>query len=241
MMKPGHDPDWGDSYSTANTLFGDLTKDEPWRIFRIMSEFVDSFETMSKHRVPLVTVFGSARTPPKNKFYKEAEKMGRLLAKNGYGVITGGGGGIMEAANKGAYKAGGTSIGLNIQLPFEQKPNRFQTTGVDFRYFFIRKVNFLKYSVGIIVFPGGFGTMDEFFECVTLAQTDKINRIPIALVGKSFWDPMAAWVRGSLVEDKFISNDDLELFKICENSGVAMRHILKWHESGMRKTVKDTM
>ncbi len=241
MTMTGHDPDWGDSYSAANTLFGDLTKEDPWRIFRIMAEFVDSFESMSKQRVPLVTVFGSARTAPTHKYYKEAEKMGRLLAKNGYGVITGGGGGIMEAANKGACKAKGVSIGLNIQLPFEQKPNPFQTKGIEFRYFFIRKVNFLKYSVGIVVFPGGFGTMDEMFECVTLAQTNKINRIPIALVGKSFWTPMENWVRKTLLAEKLISAEDIDLFNICETAGDAMSHILKWHERGIQKTVKDTM
>jgi hypothetical protein len=165
-------------------LFNDFTKEDPWRIFRIMAEFVESFETMSSQG-PLVTVFGSARTKPGHKDYIEAEKMGRLLAENGYGTLTGGGPGIMEATNKGAHSAGGVSVGLNIKLPMEQDANPYLTAEVDFRYFFIRKVNFLKYALGVVVFPGGFGTIDEMMETLTLIQTNKINKIPLVVVGKN--------------------------------------------------------
>ncbi len=214
----------------------DYTQEETWRIFRIMAEFVESFETMS-HQGPLVTVFGSARTTPESPLYHEALMMGKLLAENGYGVLTGGGGGIMGAANKGAFEAGGASIGLNIELPAEQVPNEFQTTSLFFRYFFVRKVCFLKYSLGVVAFPGGFGTMDEFFESLTLVQTEKINRIPIVIVG-DFWDGLVKYIEDNLLQQETISKDDLKLFKAVPDAQSAMDYLLECHQFGLQHTVK---
>ena len=217
---------------------GDFTSNDTWRIFRIMAEFVESFETMSRQG-PLVTVFGSARTKPDSPDYKEAEKMGRLLAENGYGVISGGGEGIMGAVNKGAYEAGGDSIGLNIELPHEQQPNEFQTHSLFFRYFFIRKVCFLKYTLGVVVFPGGYGTLDEFFESITLVQTGKINRIPIVVVGGEFWEDMFKWFNTGLLESGAINKDDLELYKVVPDADAAMKYLLECHRYGVQPTVKE--
>ncbi len=209
----------------SEALFADFNKEDPWRIFRIMAEFVDSFETM-REQGPLVTVFGSARTSPEEWDYKEAEKMGSLLANNGFGVLTGGGPGIMEAANKGAKEAGGHSVGLNITLPMEQKPNPYLIEEVDFHYFFIRKVNFLKYALGLVVFPGGFGTMDEFFEAVTLIQTDKITPVPMCLVGVKFWQPLIEWFKGTLLAQGRVSPSDFEIFSLVDSAEDAMKVIL---------------
>jgi len=205
-----------------------FTNTDTWRIFRIMAEFVESFETMSQQG-PLITVFGSARTAPGAPEYKEAEKMGRLLAENGYGAITGGGEGIMGAVNKGALKAGGKSVGLNIELPHEQLPNKFQTLSLSFRYFFIRKVCFLKYTLGVVVFPGGFGTLDEFFEAVTLVQTGKINRIPIVVVGGDGWKDMFEYINKSLLKDGTINKADLDLYKIVPDAKAAMKYLLEYY------------
>jgi len=215
----------------------DFTQEEPWRIFRIMGEFVDSFETMSSHG-PLITVFGSARTEPSDKYYKDAEKLGHLLVKNGYGLLTGGGGGIMEAANKGAYETEGDSIGLNIQLPHEQLPNEFQTTSLDFRYFFIRKVCFLKYSIGVVVYPGGFGTLDELFEVLTLVQTRRIPEIPIVVVGEKFWRPLIDWMGDTLAKNSKISTEDFDLFYIADSADDAVDHLLHRHRH-LRKKIKN--
>jgi hypothetical protein len=213
----------------------DHMKDEPWRIFRIMAEFVDSFETMSEQDL-LVTVFGSARTDPEDRYYKDAEELGRLLVKNNYGVLTGGGPGIMEAGNKGAfYSSKGVSVGLNIKLPAEQMPNLYQNTSLDFRYFFIRKVCFLKYSVGVVVYPGGYGTLDELFESLTLIQTEKINRIPVLLVGKDFWAPLVEWLKNTLVEKRKVSVEDLSLFEVVDNAGEAMDCLMKYHSRAVEK------
>ncbi len=216
----------------------DFTKEEPWRIFRILAEFVDSFETMSSQG-PLVTVFGSARTKPEDRFYKDAVRFGALLVEHGYGALTGGGPGIMEAVNKGAFESDGTSVGLNILLPMEQDPNSYQTKGIDFRYFFIRKVCFLKYALAVVGYPGGFGTMDEFFEGMTLIQTHKVNAIPVVLVGKKFWGPMVEWIKGTLLDDGMISADDLDLFKVVESADEAMAHILECHKAGIVQTTTD--
>ena len=215
----------------------DFTSEETWRIFRIMAEFVESFETMS-HQGPLITVFGSARTKPDSDEFKEAEKMGKLLAENGYGVITGGGEGVMRAVNKGAFEAGGCSLGLNIDLPMEQKPNAFQTESLFFRYFFVRKVCFLKYTMGVIVFPGGFGTMDEFFEALTLVQTEKINRIPIIIVGDEFWKGLVTWFNEGLIKSGMIHKEDLELYKLVPNADEAIKYLLNCHRFGIQNTVK---
>ena len=206
----------------SEALFNDMCKEDPWRIFRIMAEFVESFEDMS-NQGRLITVFGSARTKPGEPEYEEAVKMGRLIVENGYGALTGGGPGIMEAVNKGAYEAGGTSIGLNIKLPMEQEPNPYLTTTIDFRYFFIRKVNFLKYTRGVAVFPGGFGTMDEFFEVLTLVQTNKIPPVPIVLVGKKFWSPLIDWITDTLLGDNKINQEDMDFFSVADSAEEAVK------------------
>ncbi len=210
---------------------------DAWRIFRIMSEFVDSFETMA-HQGPLISVFGSARTKPDSPEYAEAEKMGRLLVESKYGVLTGGGGGIMGAANKGAFEAGGTSVGLNIELPHEQKPNPYQTTSLFFRYFFVRKVCFLKYSLGIIIFPGGFGTIDELSEALTMIQTDKVNEIPIIIVGTQFWQRFNEFVTETMLPAGMISAADLELYSVVDTAEEALAILKKSHRYGVQNTVK---
>ncbi|UDQ97674.1 TIGR00730 family Rossman fold protein [Lentisphaerota bacterium WC36G] len=215
-----------------------FTQEDPWRIFRIMAEFVDSFDSMNS-APPLITVFGSARTEPTDDYYLSAEQLGRLLVENKYGVVTGGGPGIMEAANKGAFEAGGYSAGLNIKLPMEQEPNPYQTESIDFRYFFIRKVCFLKYSIGAVVYPGGFGTMDEFFESVVLVQTEKINKIPIVLVGKEFWEPLDSWMRDQFVKRNLISPEDVELYTIVDSAEEVIEHLAKCHKYGFQSTIKN--
>jgi len=189
--------------------------DDTWRIFRIMAEFVEGFETLSKVG-PCVTIFGSARTPKSHTYYKLAIDIARLASKNGYGVITGGGPGIMEAANKGAFTKKGTSIGLNIQLPFEQHPNPYIKTMLNFRYFFCRKVMFLKYTSAVIIMPGGFGTMDEMFEALTLVQTHKVKTLPLILVGREYWGGLVAWLKNTMLKNKYIEAIDLDLLKIID-------------------------
>ena len=211
---------------------------DTWRIFRIMAEFVESFEAMAEIDTPMITVFGSARTQEDNPWYGEALTLGRLLAERGYGVITGGGGGIMEAAQKGAFEAGGFTVGLNIVLPHEQKPNLFQSKSLNFRYFFIRKVNFLKNSLGIFVFPGGFGTMDEFFESLTLIQTNKANRIPVILVGRKFWHGIVHWIEKTLIENNCIAPEDVKLFHVVDSAEEGMSYLLDCHRFGVAGTVR---
>ncbi len=190
---------------------------ETWRLFRILSEFVDGFEVMSEVG-PAVTVFGSARTLEDDPVYQQAVDCGKEIVKRDMAVITGGGPGIMEAANKGAFEAGGKSVGLNIDLPMEQDPNRYQTHQLDFRYFFIRKVMFVKYACGFVCFPGGFGTMDEFFESITLIQTNKIEPFPVVLIGHDFWDGLVDWMRGTMVEKyKTVSPPDMDLFHVTDS------------------------
>ncbi|MDH4128894.1 MAG: TIGR00730 family Rossman fold protein [Spirochaetota bacterium] len=181
---------------------------EVWRIFRIISEFVDGFENLSNIS-PAVSIFGSARSKPDTHNYKLTVELAGQLAQKGYSIITGAGGGIMEAANKGAYEAGGKSIGLNIQLPFEQKANKYITTLLEFRYFFIRKVMFLKYSSAIVLIPGGFGTLDEFFETMTLIQTKRTTPVPVYAFGKKYWDGLFNWMSECLIPDKYIEEKDL--------------------------------
>jgi hypothetical protein len=207
----------------------DALRDESWRIFRIMSEFVESLETMVRVG-PAVSVFGSARTPANDRYYQLAVECGRKLVASDFAVITGGGPGIMEAANKGATEAGGTSVGLNIALPMEQLPNPYQNVEVDFRYFFIRKVMFVKYARGFIIFPGGFGTMDEFFESLTLMQTLKVVPFPVVLIGTSFWEGLVQWMRTTL-HDKFqsISTEDFDLFHLTDDIDEAVRIVYETH------------
>jgi uncharacterized protein (TIGR00730 family) len=193
-----------------------MTKDS-WEVFKIMSEFVAGFETLSRIG-PCVTIFGSARTPQNNNFYKIAEEIAYLLTKKGFGVVTGGGPGIMEAANKGAHFARGKSVGLNIDLPFEQLPNPFidQDKFINFNYFFVRKVMFMKYAQGYIVLPGGFGTLDEMFEAITLIQTHKQVRFPIVLVSKDYWQGLIDWITKVMLSEKNISNEDMDIFTIVD-------------------------
>ena len=193
-----------------------FVREDPWRIFRIMAEFVDSFETLSLVR-PAVTIFGSARTKPTDKYYRAAEAIAKGLAKHQLTVITGGGPGIMEAANKGAMQNGGKSVGLNIELPHEQYNNRFSNVPVHFHYFFARKVCFVKYSLGFVYMPGGFGTLDELFEVLTLVQTQRIPQFPLILFGSEHWKGLLAWMKSRVEKDKFIGPGDLDLLKITDD------------------------
>jgi len=199
--------------------------EETWRVFRIMSEFVEGFETMSRVP-PAVSVFGSARSGPADPHYALAERLAGKLVEQGFAVITGGGPGIMEAANKGAAQAGGVSVGLNIFLPAEQKANDFQNISLDFRYFFCRKVMFVKYATAFVCFPGGFGTLDEFFESMTLIQTGKTEPFPVILVGSEFWSPLIEWMRKHLLgKTDFILEKDLDFFEITDDVDWAARRI----------------
>src|SRR6185369_15817097 len=197
--------------------WAEIKSSDSWVIFKVMSEFVEGFEKMAKIG-PCVTIFGSARIKPTNIYYKMAEEIGVRLVQQGYGVITGGGPGIMEAGNKGANKAGGKSVGLNIYLPHEQKGNIYIDADklITFDYFFVRKVIFVKYSQGFIVMPGGFGTLDELSEALTLIQTKKIGRFPIVMVGKKFWAGVIDWFKKTLVAEKMISEEDLNLFNLVD-------------------------
>lgn len=209
---------------------------DSWSIFKIMAEFVEGFEKLAKIG-PCVSIFGSARTPNDSKYYKLAEDIARLLTESGYGVISGGGPGIMEAANKGAYEAGGKSVGLNIDLPFEQFHNKYidRDKLIEFDYFFVRKVMFMKYSQGYIVLPGGFGTMDELFEAITLIQTGKIARFPIVLVGKDYWEPLMNWIENHMLDAKNISSDDLNLYRLVDTAEEATEHIFKFYDKYVLK------
>ena len=202
-----------------------IQQEDTWRLFRIMAEFVEGFETLSKLG-PCVTVFGSARTRKSHPYYKMAVMLGRLAARNGYGVITGGGGGIMEAASKGATLEKGVSIGLNIQLPFEQLPNPYLKVLLSFRHFFCRKVMFLKYTSAVIIMPGGFGTMDEMFETLTLVQTQKVEALPLVLMGKSYWHGLLKWLDASMQEEEgYVSPHDLELIKVTDDPREAIEFV----------------
>ena len=203
----------------------DFTQQDTWRIFRIMAEFIEGFESLAQVE-RAVTVFGSARTRPRHRYYRLARRLGRELVQAGFKVITGGGPGIMEAANRGAAEAGGESIGLNINLPMEQKPNPYLTRLVSFRYFFVRKVMFLKYACGTVIFPGGFGTMDEFFELLTLQQTRKVPRMPMVVMGSDFWKGLLRWVRKEMCERcGNISPEDLQLFFLTDEVSEAVEYI----------------
>ncbi len=198
---------------------------ETWRLFRIMAEFVDGFEAMSQVGAA-ICVFGSARSTPDLPHYQAAEELGAKLAERGFAVITGGGPGIMEAANKGAYEAGGTSVGLNITLPEEQEANPYQNISLEFHYFFARKVIFVKYCVGMVCFPGGFGTMDEYFETMTLIQTGKTATYPVVLFGSKFWSPLMDFMRHTMLEEyATISPSDLNLFLVTDDVEEAANHI----------------
>ena len=219
-----------------NISLYDRSIKDTWRVFVIMSELVESIDTLSDYQ-SLVPIFGSARTKPSHPSYKSAEKLASILVKNGYGVMSGGGPGIMEAANKGAAKAGGVSVGLNIELPHEQNPNPYQNVKLDFRYFFLRKVCFMKYAVALVAYPGGFGTMDEFMEVLTLIQTGKTNRIPLVLVGKKFWGPVVKWFENTLLAEGMISPEDLDLIEVVDTAEEAVEYLKECHRYGKRSSV----
>ncbi len=206
-----------------------IYESDVWRIFRIMAEFVEGFETL-EHTKNAVTVWGSARTKENDKWYKKAVATGKLLAEKGYSVITGGGPGIMEAANKGAMLAGGDSIGINIELPHEQKPNPYIKTLISCRYFFTRKVMFVKYAKGFIIFPGGFGTLDEFAETMTLIQTERIHKFPVVLVGIDYWQGLVGWIEKNMLARKYIDGEDLNLFCMVDKPEDAVARIEKFYE-----------
>ena len=207
-------------------VINEISPSESWRMFHIMAEFVEGFEALGKYH-PSVSIFGSTRIKPEDEVYQKAEQIGRLLAENGFGVITGGGPGVMEAANKGAASAGGNSIGLNIELPLEQKPNPYANITLHFRYFFVRKVLFVKYAVAYIILPGGFGTMDELFESMTLIQTHKIKPFPVILVGSSYWKGLLDWMKGVVLREGKISPSDLDILQVIDEPTEIIKTIKK--------------
>jgi|TARA_B100001094_G_scaffold114043_1_gene110055 uncharacterized protein (TIGR00730 family) len=212
--------------------WNDIKSHDSWEIFKIMGEFVEGFERLSKIG-PCVSIFGSARTDPENKYYAIAEELAYQLTQNKFGVITGGGPGIMEAGNKGAKRGGGKSVGLNILLPFEQEPNIYIDNDkiINFDYFFVRKVMFIKYAQGFIVLPGGYGTLDEMFEALTLIQTKKSGKFPIILIGKEFWSGLINWIRDVLLkEENNISEEDLDLIKIVDSPEEAVKQINEFYK-----------
>ena len=216
-------------------------KEDPWRIFRIMAEFVDSFETLSQVGTA-VTIFGSARLPPNHPHYQMALSLGKMLAKNNLTVVTGGGPGIMEAANRGASEGKGKSVGLNIELPFEQKGNKYANIPINFHYFFSRKVCFVKYSIAFVFMPGGFGTLDEFFEVLTLVQTRRIPRFPLILIGKDYWSGLLRWTKNTLEKNSFISPGDMDLFTVTDDPQTALNIILDYkHRVGPPETIPKTL
>jgi uncharacterized protein (TIGR00730 family) len=197
-------------------VIDEITAKDTWRIFRIMSELVEGFDTMSKIG-PAVSIFGSKRCGPNNKEYKIAEELARKLVHRGFAIITGGGPGVMEAGNKGAIEAGGVSIGLNIRLPEELRPNTYQTISVDFRYFFLRKLMFVKYAMAFVILPGGYGSLDELFEALTLMQTRKIKQFPLFLLGSKFWQPLVDWLKTTVVKQGLLTKEELDLFIVIDD------------------------
>jgi uncharacterized protein (TIGR00730 family) len=204
----------------------DWVHTDPWRVMRIQAEFIEGFGSLAELGAA-ISVFGSARISPDEPLYETAVRLGAALVGAGYGVITGGGPGIMEAANKGASDAGGVSVGLGIELPFEQGLNRYVDLGINFRYFFVRKTMFVKYAQGFVVFPGGFGTLDELFEALTLVQTGKVTRFPIVLMGASYWRGLLAWLRDTVATEKKIAAVDLDLFSVTDDVDSAVDFILQ--------------
>ena len=207
-------------------VIDDFKLGESWRLFKIMGEFVDGVEAL--HDLgPAVSIFGSARMTPEDPIYQKTEKIAGLFAENNFAVITGGGGGVMEAANKGAAEAGGTSAGLNIHLPFEQKPNSYANVSLEFKYFFIRKVMFIKYATAFIAMPGGFGTLDELFEAVTLVQTHRIRPLPIILVDSHYWGGMKEWIENRLLADERVSPEDMDILRIMDDPEEIVSYVKK--------------
>ena len=205
---------------------------ETWRVFRIMSEFVEGFESL-RDLGPAISIFGSSRTGKDEGAYKATLKVSEMLARRGFAIISGGGPGIMEAANRGARLGKGVSVGLNIHLPEEQKPNRYQDKSLTFRHFFARKVMFVKYASGYIIMPGGFGTLDEFFESLTLIQTGKIRRFPVVLMGRKYWEGLIRWMEQTLIEEGTISADDMNLFYLTDRPEEAVEYIVKYYREAI--------
>jgi uncharacterized protein (TIGR00730 family) len=215
-----------------NKEWNEIKANDSWAVFKMMSEMVEGFEKLSRIG-PCVSIFGSARTKPDNKYYQLAVEIGNKLTQHGYGVITGGGPGIMEAGNKGAYEGKGKSVGINIDLPFEQRANEYIDSDklLSLDYFFVRKVMFMKYSQGFIILPGGFGTLDELFEAITLIQTKKIGKFPIILIGKNYWEGLFDWVKKQLLEaENNISPEDLDLFRLVETADEAVQIIDEFYK-----------
>jgi hypothetical protein len=210
-----------------------FTSTDPWRVLRIMGEFVEGFDTLADVR-NAATFFGSARALPGDPYYEKAVETARLLAREGFAIITGGGPGIMEAANRGAQEGNGLSIGCNIELPFEQGTNAYVERAINFRYFFVRKTMFVKYSTAFIVFPGGYGTMDELFEALTLIQTGKVKYFPVVLVGRAYWSGLADWLRDRVAGEGKIATTDLQLFHLTDDPGEAARLVLEARERRAR-------
>lgn len=204
-----------------------LSIEESWRIFRIMAEFVEAIETLSKLK-HAVSIFGSARVRPDDPYYKKTEYLARRLAENGFSVITGGGPGLMEAANKGAAAGGGRSVGMNIRLPYEQKPNPYANTVIEYKYFFIRKVMFIKYAFAYVILPGGFGTMDELFEALTLIQTKRIKGFPVVLMGSEYWHGLLDWLKNTMLQNDMIEAVDLDIFQVIDDPDEIVKHIKKF-------------
>ena len=204
-----------------------ITLKDSWRLFHILAEFVEGFENLTEVH-PAVTVFGSARAKKGDQLYTKAYELARVLGRNKFNVITGGGPGVMEAVNKGAKEEGAQSVGINIELPFEQKPNPFITVPLSFKYFFVRKVMFIKYAIAYIVLPGGFGTLDEFFEAITLVQTNKIRPFPVVLVGSDFWGSLVEWMEKNMLSRGLISKDDLSIFRIMDDPEEIVAYIKKF-------------
>lgn len=216
----------------------DLAKSDTWRVFRIMAELVEGFEALNGIG-PAVTIFGSARVAPGSLYYNKCLKVAETLARDGFAVISGGGPGIMEAANKGAQNASGISVGLNIELPTEQSPNQFQDVRVEFRYFFVRKLMFVKYAVAYVIFPGGFGTLDELFEALTLIQTKKIRGFPVVLVGREYWQGLIEWLKNNVLQAGNISAEDIELMHIVEEPEEVCAIINKRYKDRLSGVTRD--
>lgn len=221
-------------HAVERAIHFDFTLTDPWRVFRIMSEFVEGFDALS-HIPPSVTIFGSARTKPDDPAYLAATETARLLAEAGFGIITGGGPGIMEAANKGAQEGGNVSIGCNIELPFEQKPNPYLDISLDFRYFCVRKTMFVKYAEAFIIFPGGFGTMDELFEALTLIQTKKVNHFPVILYDSSYWAGLINWIRDSMLTSEKILPADAGLLRLSDTPQEICKIVREAYEESYRQ------
>jgi hypothetical protein len=215
-------------------LQDDFTRGDTWRLFRIMAEFVEGFEALAECN-PAVSMFGSARVTPEHPDYQKAEAIARQLAREGFAVITGGGPGVMEAANKGAAAAGGRSVGLNIELPMEQSPNQYSNIRVSFRYFFVRKMMFVKYASGFVILPGGFGTLDELFEAITLVQTEKIRPFPVVLVGRAYWSGLVAWISDVMMSDQKISPKDLAILRVVDTADEAVAVINEFYSEPIRR------